>query len=307
MENTFGKILSTVEVLEPLNADGFQLFGLKRPGASSLSYLTLDEALEKHLIDVTEISTRGQVSELRVSNKADSFVFLMAGEQLQGAKQNRVLNVSIMIDSGAETSIPVTCVEAGRWHYRSRKFSSARTSSHSALRAMMSKHAAESYRLLGVPITKQTEVWNEVSRKLEKMGSRSPSRALNQLYVDYESKLKNICGHLKLPTGSSGFVFAFGGAILGMDLFDQTATLEKLWPKLLRSYVIDAMEEPGEPATLTLDAITAWLKTVSETESEKFRSPGLGDDVRFEADRLVGSALVLDGQAVHTEILSVGD
>ena len=42
--------------MEPVSANGFQVFGLRRHGESKLSYLTLDEALQKNLVDVTEIS-----------------------------------------------------------------------------------------------------------------------------------------------------------------------------------------------------------------------------------------------------------
>src|ERR1041385_5950276 len=97
MENTFEKLFAEVEVLEPVSVNGFQVFGLRRPGGHGLSYLTLDEALEQDLVDVTEITEGGSVPTLKVSNKAESVLFLMAGEQFQGAKQNRVLNLSIMI------------------------------------------------------------------------------------------------------------------------------------------------------------------------------------------------------------------
>jgi hypothetical protein len=120
--------------------------------------------------------------------------------------------------------------------------------------------------------------------------------------MDYESKLHKIYEDLKCPAECSGAVFAYGGRIVGMDLFDQNSTFRKLWPKLIRSYAIDAMEEAGESPALTPQSIRAWFKSASEAKSEKFRSPGLGDDVRLQTDDLVGSSLVLNDQPIHTEI-----
>ena len=115
MESTFENLLSLVEVLEPVSANGFQVFGLRRPAVGRLSYLTLDEALRNDLVDVTEIDEGGRVPTLKVSNKADRPLFLMSGEQLQGAKQNRVLNIRIVVASHSDLPIPVSCVEAGGW------------------------------------------------------------------------------------------------------------------------------------------------------------------------------------------------
>jgi len=56
----------------------------------------------------------------------------MSGEQLLGAKQNRVLNISIMVASNSDLPIRVSCAEAGRWRYQSRKFASSGTASQKA-------------------------------------------------------------------------------------------------------------------------------------------------------------------------------
>ena len=48
---------------------------------------------------------------LRVINGADRPVLLLDGEELVGAKQNRVLNTSVLVAKGARLDIPVSCVE----------------------------------------------------------------------------------------------------------------------------------------------------------------------------------------------------
>src|SRR5262245_53696470 len=90
----------------PRHSHGLQVFGLRVESPAAAPYATLDEAMGRHEIEVTEVSEGGSVPTLRVHNKSDSRVFLMAGEHLVGAKQNRVLNTSLMVGAKSEVPIP---------------------------------------------------------------------------------------------------------------------------------------------------------------------------------------------------------
>ncbi len=68
-------------------------------------------------MEIREVSESGNVNELLIINKGSAAVLLMDGEILEGAKQNRVVNSSILVPAGVQLKIPVSCVEAGRWHY----------------------------------------------------------------------------------------------------------------------------------------------------------------------------------------------
>ena len=106
--------------------------------------------------------------------------FLMAGEQLAGGKQNRVLNASIMVAAHSELPLPVSCVERGRWAYRSAHFGSTGSSSHSQLRHLMHKHAtAAIVRRANRPPDK-AKSGEEVDRKLSETGSHSSSELSQQ-------------------------------------------------------------------------------------------------------------------------------
>ena len=89
---------------------------------AKLDYLLANEAIEKQQIRVTEISEGGSIPELRVTNHSSARILLLDGEELSGAKQNRVLNTSIMLEPKSETVIPVSCTEVGRWARTSTEF-----------------------------------------------------------------------------------------------------------------------------------------------------------------------------------------
>jgi hypothetical protein len=304
MNLSLTELFQSVQVKDAQEAGGLQVFGLRWDCPNGLSYSTLDEALSAETLDVTEIHEQGCVPKIKVTNRAASLVFLMAGEQLVGAKQNRVLNASIMVPAQSELHIPVSCVEAGSWSYRSRKFASLGTMAHGLLRKVQSKSVMEGYRHGGGgAAANQGEVWSEVARKLKTLGSISPSHALDQAYADHKGSLHDFEQKLSAPGDCNGAVFVVDGQIAGADLFDKPATLGKLWPKLIRAFALDVLEcaaRVNKP--VTADAIREWLRSAGQATTRAFKSPGLGQDVRLEAPDLVGAGLVVDERPVHVEL-----
>ena len=65
----------------------------------------------------------GSVPFLKVANRADRPLLPLDGEELLGAKQNRILNTTVRVAAHTEVTIPVSCVEQGRWGYRGRQLS----------------------------------------------------------------------------------------------------------------------------------------------------------------------------------------
>lgn len=297
--------LAALEVHAPSEHETLRAYGVRWPDhREGARYVTLDEALEDDKLEVTEVDEVGQVPQLKVINKGDTMVFLMAGEELVGAKQNRVLNVSMMVKANSDQHIPVSCVEAGRWSYRSPKFQSGGTVSHSSLRSLVSQQIGSSYGALGKPVSQQHSVWDEVSNKMLRMESSSPSSELNKMYRDHKEQLDAAVSGLAVPEGCTGAVFTVGNRILGLDLFDKPETLTKLWPKLVRSYAIDAFEdqEPGTP--LESGDVREWLASLASAKAETFKSPGVGDDVRLRSGDTHGGALLVDSNPIHVEVFT---
>jgi hypothetical protein len=111
MNQVLADRLRTVEVLESQTVGCMHVFGLRWNCHDGIGYRTLDEALAAETLDITETSEGGSVPLLKLLNRGDDAVFLMAGEQLVGAKQNRILNTSILAAAHGDLTIPVSCVE----------------------------------------------------------------------------------------------------------------------------------------------------------------------------------------------------
>ena len=142
MDKEIKKYLASFELGEVHHVKNMSVLPLLTSLDDSLEYLTLKEALDKQLLVITEVSQEGSVPDLKVVNKAEIPVLLLDGEEVVGAKQNRVLNTTILLKAKSETVIPVTCTEQGRWEYTSRELTDSGTVMIPKLRVMKSRSVA---------------------------------------------------------------------------------------------------------------------------------------------------------------------
>src|SRR3954468_12885909 len=126
--------LPEVRVGDPIRHEALTAFPLFSTPDEAVEYLLADEAIAAGSVTVEEVSEGGSVPNLLVTNAGDTRVLFLEGEELRGAKQNRVLNTSVLVAAHSKTRIPVSCVEQGRWRYRSRHFVSGDSHSSPKLR-----------------------------------------------------------------------------------------------------------------------------------------------------------------------------
>jgi len=101
--------LAALSIAAPQRFANLTVYPLIAPVDRDADYLVLDEALRRKLASVTEVSSGGSVPELAFDNQADEGVLLLDGEELVGARQNRVLNITILVGGHQHIVIPVSC------------------------------------------------------------------------------------------------------------------------------------------------------------------------------------------------------
>jgi hypothetical protein len=174
------ELLPELSIEAPIGYQKLRITPLRLRSTSALEYLTLDES-SAVLVTIEESSPSGSVPELRVRNRAKDRVFIPDGSTLTGAKQNRVVNLSVLLAPESVTVIPVSCVERGRWSSLTRHCSPSGVSD-SALRAMMCRGATDSLRKSQSVGVDQGAVWHYVEGMLCGTGAASPTRAYHALY-----------------------------------------------------------------------------------------------------------------------------
>jgi hypothetical protein len=97
MKKVIGNYLEQAKVGRKQVYKNMAVFPLLSDYSLSLEYLLLSEALGAGLIEVTEVDNHGAVPNLKVRNKSEQMVLILDGEELVGAKQNRIVNTTILI------------------------------------------------------------------------------------------------------------------------------------------------------------------------------------------------------------------
>ena len=152
-----------IRVGEPVRHQRLSVFPLFTSPAQEVDYRLSDVALADESILVEEVDEDGSVPELLVENKGDQRVLFLEGEELIGAKQNRIINTTILVAAHTKTKIPVSCVEQGRWGYDSERFGSSGCHSPSKLRHTLKASVSQSVRQHRGHRSNQGEVWREVA------------------------------------------------------------------------------------------------------------------------------------------------
>ena len=287
--------ISGIDFGEVQSFKNLQIIPLFREGEGGLVYLTLKEALEKRLLVVKEVSAEASVPELKVINNADVSVLLLDGEELAGAKQNRVLNTSILLKRRSELIIPVSCTEQGRWSYQTDEFYNSENILAHRIRGRKAVSVSDSLKQSGNYRSDQGAIWDEIHELSADAGIHSPTAAMKDIF---EGKKNDLEEYIKafpcLPYQKGMFVFV-RGEIAGWDMLSRESAFEVIFPKLVKSYALDAVLEKGEKkgsSKKPIEEAKRFLQEIKDCKEKKYPSSGQGWDYRFEGKDKVGSALV---------------
>jgi hypothetical protein len=291
--------LDQLEVGTPVVAANLSMYPLLLPVESAPGYLILDEALAAGLVSVTEVSESGSVPELLVTNAAPQPVLILDGEELIGAKQNRIVNLTILVAARQTLHIPVSCVEAGRWARRSREFAPAGRAHYATGRARKLVQVSAALRSTGSRLADQGDVWQDIDAKSRRMKAESRTYAAAEMYERSRSKLDEFIERLEAKPRQAGALFTINGIVAGVDVFDCPATWRRSMRKLVQSYGLDALDNAGGPASDAAPQPSVFMDAIRKAARERFPAIGVGEDVRIDGEAIVGGGLVVDGKTVH--------
>lgn len=290
---------------EPAAYQSLAVFPLHVEGDAAVEYRLAEEALADESAEVEEISESGSVPELRVRNRGDFRVLFLEGQELVGAKQNRILNTSVLVAARSELTIPVSCVEAGRWSYRSKKFYASGAYTPAKLRRSLKQSVFRSLREQEGHRSDQGAVWDEVAELNRSARAESATDAMAASFEKHRARLAEFQRNLRYIEGAAGIALAVGGRIVSADIFDQPATCSRVWHQVLSGQVFDAMHEETTGETAVVADVERFLESARELPWEE--SPAVGEGVEYRAQSPrgdVASMLVLNGAVVHGSIVA---
>jgi hypothetical protein len=189
-----------------------------------------------------QFQSGASVNELVLVNDSVKPLLLLAGEVVSGGKQNRIIGADVVVPPKSEPMpLTVFCVEHGRWSSGGGGFGSAKAIAHPQIR--MEAQANKS----------QQGVWNSVARAAGAMSAESSTQdythvlASPQAQSRVEATAKSIEGDYERELreqvrgrSAVGVVVAINGELVWSDVFPNAELFRKYWPKLLRSYIMEA-------------------------------------------------------------------
>jgi hypothetical protein len=301
------------KVMPPILRGNLAIF----PVAASQSFdaaqlMTLDEGVRSGQVIVTEAGDeRGlvrpgqamprrqegaEVNRLVLYNNSSHALLLLAGEIVIGGKQDRVIGSDRIVPANTgPIDLGVFCVEPGRWVPSSAKFGS-----------MGAQMAQPSVRTPAMAEHNQNQVWANVRASNAKMaGNLSSADAASIASTSSYAKVFDSAPVVKIEAtyggqdteqailrelrskGAVGVVVAVNGQTLWADVFASSELLSKYWPKLMRSYVAEAMTSANGAAAPDMHDAQLFMnnwnggREIVETEPSVYRrSDVTGDGYR---------------------------
>lgn len=296
--------LQNLKVGEPVCFHEIAMFPLLSEEEDIVDYLTLDEALAANQISIKEVTERGSVPELKVVNSATKPVLMLDGEELLGAKQNRVPNLTILIPPEQTIVIPVSCVESGRWSSVSSEFSAACRYQYVSGRAKRMTQVSHSLNCNDERCSDQGAVWMDLEDKALRMNVDSDTNAMSDMFVKYDTDIEEFVKNLSSIPGQTGAVFCIRGQTAGLELFDQAATFKKQLSKIVRSYAIEQLDKALYTEEKELDSACAnnLLAQAASCTEERYPATGLGEDIRLKGQGVSGAGLEALGRLIQLSV-----
>jgi ARG and Rhodanese-Phosphatase-superfamily-associated Protein domain len=268
---------------------------------------------------VPYVSSGAQVNQLVLLNRGNRPLLLLAGEVVSGGKQDRIIAKDRIIPIGAKPlPLDVFCVEHSRWTNGDAKFSAARTMVHPTVRekaaidsdqsqvwaavrgdtaaAMEQRDMASNLAVTPPPISSQ-----QLSRL---MASAAPTEGYRSIYQSaavgpsVENFAQEVQKRFERATSGLkgervvGVIVAYGGEIAWSDIFASSELFDVYWPKLLRSYAVEALTRPAAQEKVSLSDARDFLRPATghvheETEPGVYRwrerSEGRVAEIELEA------------------------
>lgn len=300
MDELMNETISNLDLGPVKEFNGMTVIPLFSP-VNGPEYLTLKEALEEDLLIITEVSEHGRVGELKVKNLASTPVLLLDGEEIIGAKQNRVLNTTILIAEGAEIIIPVSCTEQGRWSYKSRRFRYSDVIAAHRVRRSKSATVKESLRRMGKFQSNQHAVWREINCLQQEAETFSQTSAMKDIYNSREASLRKFQDAFPYQENQKGLIVMINGEVAGFEVLSSDKAYKLLHGNIIKSYALEAiLSEDSKQGKNILDQARHFLDVTRKTDESRHKSLGYGYDHRFEGKGVVGSSLIYNDVVIHT-------
>ena len=224
-----------IKVLDLQKNSNIQIAQINRVDSSSINIIAFHDVYRDSLIQINEVSKEGHVNKILLKNNSDKYVFIMDGDIILGAKQNRVFNTSMLIGPNKEYYLSVSCIEKNRWQKSSSSFRPANFLSHKSLR----KKKIDSYYNRGS--YSQNEVWDEVGNLNRRYKQRSKTSSHTILYESKKHLVDNLKNKFEINPNANGLAYFINGDLQGIEMFYNNSIYKSYYLPLVSSICLEGI------------------------------------------------------------------
>jgi hypothetical protein len=259
-------------------------------------------------VRIGELEGGASVNDLVIENRGGEVVFLLEGEEVIGAQQNRTFDVSALIAPGVKTQVPVSCMEAGRWegHRHGEEMRPASQTANPRIRRAKALQIRRSVMAGMAARASQGDVWDEVAEEQARHGSDSATSAMHDVYESRRGRLHEIVTAVPRQDDQVGSIAAINGEMWVLDYVSRPDVYASLHERLVQGYSLDALAEQNDgPAEASPEDSTARGFVLLACDAPiGHRAPGigLGEEIRCAANGVSGSGLAHGGELIQLSV-----
>lgn len=278
-----------IDVLNPQIHENMAVIPLKSEISYKLDILTLKKGLELGLVEVKECE-QSTVNTIMVTNNAVTPLILIDGEEILGAKQNRIVNNTLLIAPKTTQKISVSCTEHGRWNHTGEFRQSDYIANFNTRR--VKEHATRSQ------ADAQNAIWNSINCLEVEHSFKSPTSAMSESYDNLKIDHNEFLKAFKIVDGQCGILIIQNGEIKGFEIFYNSQIYKEYHEKVLKSYLIDNKIK-NTTFSINVDEIKSLIDDAQYLAFSKTDSEGMEVKFEFESDNGLGSLYTFEDEILH--------
>ena len=266
-----------------------------RPG---VAYRLGTHALASGALEIHELSGGGVIDRLEARNRGADRVLFIEGDHLLGSKQNRVITSSALLPGKRVATLPVSCVEQGRWQGDSHRFQGTGAVAPVSVRRIIKQTVTSALLDQRGRAADQARIWSQIAAQQRRHRVTSATCALEASYVTLGDDLRPIAARLPYAPNATGLAIGIAGQLVSIDLFDQPRTCELYWRQLVEGAALEALglSPAGSVGCQEVEHLVAQLR---DAAWRAVPPVGEGDELRARTAETAASVLVVDGRIVH--------
>ena len=284
-------------ISEPIERSNITAFFLSSIEKNNNKYLSLNEAIDKNQVQISEVNKTGWLTKLSVSNKSSNDIIILNGELIIGSqiRQDRIVDNTVLIPGYATVLINTFCGEQYRWSPRlSNKISTSESLYFSSGRA---NNAAD----INNKLNKQCRIWSEISEKISDFNVKSFTNSVDQIYKKKKVNVEEIVNFFKIPSEAVGVALGINHQLVNIDIFSNNCMLQIYLPKIIRSIALDSFKKISKKSYLKKKDVHRFLRQIHQANKQKRKvvEGTLGEELQFNSESVAGSILYHKEQTVH--------